>query len=923
MKSDTQNIYLLRPFFSGYHLSGGRSPSREIIFIICCLFPLSTVSFPGEALAQPIIPARDGTNTIAIPQGNQINITGGQLSRDGANLFHSLEKFGLDRYQVANFLAQPHLRNILTRVVGGEASVINGLIKVSGGNPHLFIMNPSGILFGDHARLDVPGSFLATTATGIGFEDQWFSAVGHNDYRTLVGNPNSFAFASQPSGIIMNAGHLETPTRENLMLVAGSTVNAGTLKSPGGNIKIVAVPGEKLVRLSQEGHLLSLEIHPLSGSTVNNLQPWTLPIASLPKLIAGGTLSHATKAMVNKKGQIVLSGSGNNIVSGTIDANAGLEGNGGNVIIYGAENTHFSGEIIARGGRHSGNGGTVKISGGGTFSGTVDLSAGKGSLGTLQLASENIRVVGDHLTGEGKTSHLNLDLDRSLQQLIIPETALENLPENAKVIFQATDDIAIEDLSDTRLHFHSDNGWITLVADADENGIGSVSLADLEEATYREGTEIKKSDVPLTVGNQQNSRGRILEKISEVDRLLPLEISRSQNLGNQLGIDIEVEQLRKQSIQDSLFAIARQIGKRPALIYVTSQAESLDLILVTPYGSPIFKSIRSADRQALQHQVKTLIRGVTNPPNSERPEDYQTAAKQLYDWIIAPIESDLQSRGIDMLLFSLDPGMRSLPLAALYDGNQFLIQNYSLSLIPSIYLTDTNYQNLRDSTILAMGASHFRDPNLVPLPAIPQELQAIAQNWRVKTFLNREFTFDNLKAQRTSGQFPIVHLATHGQFDLETPNNSYIQLWDNKLQVERLRQLAKTGHPIELLVLSACETAFGKEDAELGLAGLAVSSGVKTVLASLWQVEDRATLGLMSEFYRQLSQQSQTIKAEALRQAQIAAIEGNLGVTGNNSRRSERDRERFSSDQNSEKLEKRNLSHPYYWGSFIMIGSPW
>src|SRR6476469_2211773 len=121
------------------------------------------------ASAQSIAPAADGTGTTVTPTGNTININGGKLSRDRANLFHSFQKFGLNPGEIANFLSKPEIKNILGRVEGGDASIINGLIQVSGGNSNLFLMNPAGIVFGSSASLNVPASFTATTANAIGF----------------------------------------------------------------------------------------------------------------------------------------------------------------------------------------------------------------------------------------------------------------------------------------------------------------------------------------------------------------------------------------------------------------------------------------------------------------------------------------------------------------------------------------------------------------------------------------------------------------------------------------------------------------------------------------------------------------------------------------------------------------------------------
>src|SRR4028119_1373354 len=160
-----------------------------------------------EASAQLITPAADGTNTVVTPNGNRYDISGGSSSPEGANLFHSFTEFGLGQGQTANFLTNPNIQNILGRITGGNPSLINGLIQVTGGNSNLFLMNPAGMIFGPDSSLNVPGSFSATTATGIGFgNNQWFSASGNNNWGTLIGKPNSFAFTNSPGGSIVNAG---------------------------------------------------------------------------------------------------------------------------------------------------------------------------------------------------------------------------------------------------------------------------------------------------------------------------------------------------------------------------------------------------------------------------------------------------------------------------------------------------------------------------------------------------------------------------------------------------------------------------------------------------------------------------------------------------------------------------------------------
>jgi CHAT domain-containing protein len=255
-------------------------------------------------------------------------------------------------------------------------------------------------------------------------------------------------------------------------------------------------------------------------------------------------------------------------------------------------------------------------------------------------------------------------------------------------------------------------------------------------------------------------------------------------------------------------------------------------------------------------------------------------------------------------------------MAALHNQESFLIEKYSIGLMPSLSLTDTRYVDIKKAQLLSMGAATFSNQN--PLPAVPEELANITAAWAGKSFLNQEFTLNNLKYQRQQQPFGIIHLATHGEFKSGKIENSYIQLWDRQLRLDQLGQLGWNDPPVELLVLSACRTALGDEEAELGFAGLAVQAGVKTAIGSLWYVSDEGTLGLMTEFYQQLQQAP--IKAEALRQAQLAMLKGEIRIEngqlhlpGGN----------LPLPPELAKIDKRNLTHPYYWSAFTTIGSPW
>ena len=306
---------------------------RKQLFNLPLLVLLLTSSVGIQPLrAQSITAAADGTGTVVTLNGQQFDISGGSLSGGGQNLFHSFQDLGLSPGKIANFLAQPHIRNILGRVVGGNASIIDGLIQVSNSNANLFLMNPAGIIFGPQVSLNVPASFTATTADGIGFAGGWFNASGANDYASLVGDPNQFAFSASNPGIIINAGNLAVTEEQSLMLLGGTAINTGTLTAPGGTITLAAVPGENLVRISQADMLLNLEVVPIgtaAGNPGNGPPTAASPTAlDLPQLLTVANLSHAAGVIVDADGSLRLTGStlalptttGTTIASGMLDA---------------------------------------------------------------------------------------------------------------------------------------------------------------------------------------------------------------------------------------------------------------------------------------------------------------------------------------------------------------------------------------------------------------------------------------------------------------------------------------------------------------------------------------------------------------------------------------------------------------------------
>jgi len=369
-----------------------------------------------------------------------------------------------------------------------------------------------------------------------------------------------------------------------------------------------------------------------------------------------------------------------------------------------------------------------------------------------------------------------------------------------------------------------------------------------------------------------------------------------------------------------LAQIYKKTGVKPAFMYATFVSGRLELRMISARDKKI-ASLPGVTQETIVQTATKLRREITNPIK-RITTSYLEPAQQLYEWLIAPLEAELEAQGIQNLVFIMDSGLRSLPLAALHDGQRFLVEKYSVGLMPSFSITNTSYKNIQNAPVLAMGiaesSSLAKELNLSPLPAVPLELQAIASIRDGETFLNEKVTLETLKTQSQNAK--IVHLATHGEFKSGPLENSYILLWNDLLRLNQLRELGWNNRqsPIELFVFTAARTTIGDENAELGFAGLAVQAGVKSALSSLWYVSDEGTLGLTLEFYQQLN--TALIKAEALRQAQLAMLNGQVRIEGGELRWS---RQSIPLPPALANQKDQSLSHPYYWAGFTMIGSPW
>ena len=323
---------------------------------------------------------------------------------------------------------------------------------------------------------------------------------------------------------------------------------------------------------------------------------------------------------------------------------------------------------------------------------------------------------------------------------------------------------------------------------------------------------------------------------------------------------------------------------KTALIYPVLSSEHLSLLVTFPDKIKRFKIKIDADDfdQTVREFRKQL----------ENEEDFLDNSIQLYKWLIHPLEKELAFYAVNTIIFAPDGVLRLIPFAALYDKNQFLVEKYALGLVPAMNLTNLSHAEKIKYKVLLNGISESRH-GFPPLANVKNELLNVQKIMGGKILIDKNFTTRNLTAEFQKKPYNIVHMATHAVFGT-SPQETFLLTYDDKLTMDKLDKFVRSekykGRYLDLLTLSACETALGDERSAFGLAGAALKAGAKSTLATLWETDDRVSFIAVDEFYRQLSTQD-TSKAKALQKAQKKLI--------NHSQ----------------------YKHPAYWAPFILIGN--
>ncbi|NJM95332.1 MAG: CHAT domain-containing protein [Acaryochloridaceae cyanobacterium CSU_5_19] len=325
-----------------------------------------------------------------------------------------------------------------------------------------------------------------------------------------------------------------------------------------------------------------------------------------------------------------------------------------------------------------------------------------------------------------------------------------------------------------------------------------------------------------------------------------------------------------------------------AIIYPILLRDRMEVIVSLPQGKPIHHYTIPIGEKEIEAAVSNFRQLIERPYTDPLGK---ALGKTFYQWLIEPSLKSLQQA--DTLVFVLDGPLRNIPIAALYDGQKYLIEQYALALAPGMKLIKTQPLQGRKLEIIAAGVSEAR-LGFPALANVPRELAAIQSQSTSTVLLNQKFTKDALESQVRNSNFPIVHLATHGQFS-SNAEETFVLAWDQPINAYQLNDLLRRSEqarqqPIELLVLSACQTAAGDQRAALGLAGVSVQAGARSTLASLWQIDDESSSALISHFYQHLAKQHLT-KAQALRQAQ------------------------------RDLMTHPDYRHPAHWAAFVLVGN--
>ena len=412
-----------------------------------------------------------------------------------------------------------------------------------------------------------------------------------------------------------------------------------------------------------------------------------------------------------------------------------------------------------------------------------------------------------------------------------------------------------------------------------------------------------------------------------------------------------VERIKRSEIRDyfndpCVDARTRQVeslSPATAVLYPVILDDRLEVLVDA--GGRLYRETSRVTQSELERTAAVLARALRDP---RRGSAYEGSAGEIFDWLIRPVLPVLEEHRVDTLVYVPDGALRLVPAAALWDGERFLVERYAVATVPGLSLLDPNPLSRGDLYAILAGVSQpgpvvlelpgkmwdtlsrsvpgdlergvrglttvveELEPSVPPkasgeqrqeamalvqkalaLPGVEQEIQRLSEDLRGRVLLDSEFQLESFSSDFRENDYRIVHIASHGFFG-GAPEQNFIMTYDKLLNMSQLESLIKprqlAERPVELIALSACQTAEGDDRSPLGLTGVALKSGARSGLGSLWPVSDAAAQELFPAFYGHLKDPRNT-KALALRAAQLDV------------------------------MKQEGFRHPFYWSPFILVGN--
>jgi len=432
---------------------------------------------------------------------------------------------------------------------------------------------------------------------------------------------------------------------------------------------------------------------------------------------------------------------------------------------------------------------------------------------------------------------------------------------------------------------------------------------DAAIAAYRRAVETLQTirhDVALRYGNP--NAGSSFREVagSMYFQLADLLLQRADSAANAADLDKmlleardSTELLKSAELEDyfqdqcvnllkSKITKVETISENAAVVYIIPLPDRTEMLVSLPSGLHRVKS-PATDKMLndVAHQFRVNLEKRTT-------YEYLAQAKQLYDWLIKPLEPLFANTKIDTLVFIPDGALRNIPMAALHDGQKYLIEKYAVAVTPGLTLMEPRPFKKENIVIVANGLSDGVQ-GFTPLRYVPEELSSLKRLFGGAELMNHQFIKTNVQKEFSQeNNYSIVHIASHGHFDSDA-KKTFVLTFDSKLSLDELEQLIRPAQlrdkPVELLTLSACQTAAGDDRAALGLAGVAIKAGARSAFATLWFVNDQSSATLVTDFYTQLRDHPDISKAKALQTAQLKLL----------------------ADQ--------RYAHPCYWAPYLIIGN--